>query len=186
MSICLLDSPAIQSTFSFGSFVTVYTDHVFPIDIFDYKKNIFLFLLCVLAIWFLVPVFYQGIETEVEAVLFFFLGAWLAIKGFVLEAGDRVGPALFGGFICLAALDAICNSYQYGFIASKVCILFGVPSIYRVIGKAGKKLEKRLKFLATASFFVYATHEPFGTLIKKIMYKFFPLLNDLLSILLSF
>ena len=144
------------------------------------------FLLCVLAIWFLDPIFCQGIETEVEAVLFFFLGAWLAIKGFVLETVDRVGPAFFGGFICLAALDAIFSSYHYGFIASKVCILFGVPSIYWVIGKVGKILEKRLKFLAAASFFVYATHEPFGTLIKKIMYKIFPLLNDLLSILLFF
>jgi hypothetical protein len=143
------------------------------------------FLLCVLAIWFMVPIS-LGIGTEVEAVLFFLLGAWLAINRFVLENIDRVGPAFLGGFICFAAIDAIFSSYHYGFVASKVCILLGVPSIYWVIGKAGQKLEKRLKFLAAASFFVYATHEPFGTLIKKIMFKFFPLLNDLLSILLFF
>jgi hypothetical protein len=157
-----------------------------PLIFLIIKITSFFSLLCILAIWFLVPVFYQGIETEVEAVLFFFLGAWLAIKGFVLEAVDRVGPALFGGFICFAAIDAIFSSYHYGFVAGKVCILFGVPSIYWVIGKAGNKMEKRFKFLAAAAFFVYATHEPLGTLIKKIMYKFFPLLNDLLSILLFF
>jgi hypothetical protein len=157
-----------------------------PLIFLIIRKTSSVFLLCLLAIWFLVPIFYPGIETEVEAFLFFFLGAWLAMKGFVLEAVDRVGPALFGGFICLAALDSICDSYQYGFIVSKVCILFGVPSIYWVIGKVRGKMEKRLKILAAASFFVYATHEPFGTLIKKMIYKFSPLLNDFLSMLLFF
>jgi hypothetical protein len=157
-----------------------------PLIFWIITKTSSFFLLCVLAIWFFNPLIYPGIETEVEALLFFFLGAWLAIKEFVLEAVDRVGPTLFGGFICLAVLDAIYNSYQYGFIASKVCILFGVPSIYWVIGKTGKKLEEKLKFLAAASFFVFATHEPLGTLIKKMMYKFFPFLNDLLSILVFF
>jgi hypothetical protein len=157
-----------------------------PLIYFIIKKTSSFFLLCLLPVWFFTPIFLQGIETEVEAILFFLGGAWFAIKGFDLNAVDNVGPALLGGFICIAAMDAIYSSYHYGFIISKICILLGVPSLYWLIGKVKNKLEKRLKFLAAASFFVYATHEPFGTLIKKIIHIFFPLLNNLLSILIFF
>lgn len=108
---------------------------------------------------------------QLEATLFFSLGAFLSQPGKDAACLDKFGPwisAVFFGFLILHSTFQDSLPYLHKFV-----IIFGVPSLWWLTGLAlgWAKLKASLIGLAGDSFFVFAAHEPLQTVVRKVSYK---------------
>lgn len=108
-----------------------------------------------------------------EAMLFFCLGSYLGAKGHNLMAFDSHGGK-FTLLYCVMLVMAILSSghalhpYLY-----RAAIAVGVVSMLYLTKWAVQRddLRNKLLLLGSASFFVYAAHEPALTVVRKLAYK---------------
>jgi len=139
------------------------------IQVFLARRVAPLFLVVLAALWFTGkwPVFYPS----VEATLFFCLGGYLSRFTSSLKKLDKFAPrtsVLFLAGLCASA--AIQNSNLY---LHQATIALGIPSIWWLAGLAarGGRTRIALTWLSTASFLVFAAHEPLLTIFRKVAYK---------------
>jgi hypothetical protein len=108
---------------------------------------------------------------SVMASSFFCLGAYLSRPGINVAYLDKFGPWISLMFCGLLFLNsAYPDSPEY---LGRLAIVFGMPSIWWLAGLAAGKarLKSLLIRLSSASFFVFAAHEPWLTIIRKVSYK---------------
>jgi hypothetical protein len=112
----------------------------------------------------------------VEAMLFFGLGSYAAVRERSLFAWDRYGAILCLVYIPLLILDALSYAKPFNPYIHDVGILFGVIVILRGTGFVLKsqKVLRLLLILSKASFFVFAVHEPLLTIGRKLTFRAFP------------
>lgn len=109
----------------------------------------------------------------IEAVLFFFIGAAIAIHKkniFHLDSHERV---IYSAFVILLIIDFFVRDQQAWKYVHRITIATGVLSMLCLSGRIIKHqyLKDALLNLAGASFFVYIAHEPALTVARKIAYK---------------
>ncbi len=137
--------------------------------------------LLILAVIYLEVVDFSFVVLKRDAVLFFCFGAYLAIhkKELLLKKRDKswywIFPALW---LTLVTIKTILTYQEpeetYAlFLLHKTTVLTGMASYwcaYDLLMKNKTSPHKFLLLLASASFFIYAFHEPVLTMIKKGMF----------------
>lgn len=132
-----------------------------------------LFPIMLFAIYLFLPFGYPGISSS--GLFWFGTGCWLALGGGNLfEWIENQRNAIISAIWCIAFITIVTAFYfdcQYEIIHR----LFGIihfVAIYKCITHFSKKETPRLLVkISTASFFIYAFHEPWMGYILKIIYK---------------
>jgi surface polysaccharide O-acyltransferase-like enzyme len=133
------------------------------------RRSALPFILALFGLWF--STVWPILWPSVEASFFFCLGAYLAWPGKSVTYLDKFGPWIFSVFLGLLILhSALPDRLPY---LHKVVIAFGVPTLWWLTGPAVRmaKLKSLLIKLSSASFFVFAAHEPLLMIIRKVLYK---------------
>jgi peptidoglycan/LPS O-acetylase OafA/YrhL len=106
------------------------------------------------------------------AVVFFFAGLLAGTKGYSLFGLDRLGKYVAPCYLVVLVLDALTKGEAFNDEIHGIGILLGVISVLYLSKFLlySPRLEKGLTRLASASFFVFAAHEPLLTLVRKIAY----------------
>jgi surface polysaccharide O-acyltransferase-like enzyme len=139
------------------------------------------FLLILFGLWFaaawpdLWPSMVHSIflPEQIEAALYFSLGAYLSQPGKDVTCLDKFGPWISAAFFVFLVLH---STYQDRLpYLHKFVILFGVPSLWWLTGLAlgSAKLKASLIGLVGDGFFVFAAHEPLQTVVRKVSYRLF-------------
>jgi surface polysaccharide O-acyltransferase-like enzyme len=139
------------------------------------------FLLILFGLWFaaawpdLWPSIVHSIflPEQIEAALYFSLGAYLSQPGKDVTCLDKFGPWISAAFFVFLVLH---STYQDRLpYLHKFVILFGVPSLWWLTGLAlgSAKLKASLIGLVGDGFFVFAAHEPLQTVVRKVSYRLF-------------
>ncbi len=108
-----------------------------------------------------------------EALLFFYVGAYLASTNKNMFAVDRYGSILVLLYLIIVTIDASFIDGPFNPYLHKVGIIVGVLStlfITKFIART-ERIKSIILWLSSASFFVYAIHEPLLTIVRKISYK---------------
>ena len=108
-----------------------------------------------------------------EALLFFSAGVYFGSTQKSLFYLDDFGPIIVGLCLAIFAIDAITVSQWFNPYLHKIGIVLGISAalfLTKLVAQH-EKLVILISSLSGASFFVYAVHEPFLTIIKKISYK---------------
>lgn len=110
---------------------------------------------------------------SVEASLFFSAGCWLGSGQRSLFALDRYAPWAAPLYLAVLVADALLISQPLHPYLQKIGILLGVVVVLYATRYAlrSARLRDALLWLAGASFFVFAAHEPLLTLARKLTYK---------------
>ncbi|MFH0963228.1 MAG: acyltransferase [Planctomycetota bacterium] len=108
-----------------------------------------------------------------EATAFFYFGGYLAERGKSLFGWDRRGPIFLAVYLVIVLLDAASYGGSFNAYVHKVGIVLGVLSALYVTKHIARMegLKAYVLGLGSASFFVYAAHEPLLTIIRKIAYR---------------
>lgn len=108
-----------------------------------------------------------------EATLFFAIGGMVAIKGKNLFALDDCIRFIVVAYLLVLSADVLLIHTQWHRYLYKVGIVLGVLSMLCVskIILRHARLKEVLLGLASASFFVFAAHEPLLTIFRKIVFK---------------
>ncbi len=117
---------------------------------------------------------YWAVPTlSAESLLFFSVGAHLCLAKKGLFFLDKFGPIATGIYILIIFTDALTinnsiNPYlhKFGIILGIITSLFLTKLVER-----RENIKLPLLQLSGASFFVYATHEPLLTILRKVSYK---------------
>ena len=180
-----------------------------PLIYFIIKYLRFIALLVLFIIWLGFFEFSFVIFSN-ESILFFILGAYLALhkNDFILKKRDQkfywIFTILWILIVFLNTSLAQLNSNQIILLSllHKISILFGIIAIwssYDIVMRNKINLNKTIYDISTYSFFIYAFHEPILTIIKKgifyiagtkeliSMFTYFlgPIITILISILLA-
>ncbi len=104
-----------------------------------------------------------------EALLFFCAGSYLGAKHFDISRVDRLLPWCAVAYVPLVALDAL---YVDNMI-HKLTELAGVVCVLCAAGAARRRpaMMRKLIALSSASFFVFAVHEPLLTIVRHASFK---------------
>lgn len=125
-------------------------------------------LAVLLILWFV----HAGGTTS-ESTLFFILGAWASIWRHSLFSLDQQAKWMLPVYLAVViANSAWADTQAYPYL-HKIGILLGMP-VFLLLTKAASSttgLKNALVALGSASFFVFAAHEPLLTMIRKILYK---------------
>ncbi len=118
---------------------------------------------------------FSSISRPLEATLFFFAGCHLVRRNLSLFSWDRYGPAIIGLYSVAAAVDALTFGTAVGNYVHKPAVVLGVMSALYLSKAAYRStvVREKLSYLAGASFFVYAAHEPLLTVFRKVAFKIF-------------
>lgn len=148
---------------------------------------IFLWLIRRTGFWVLIPAYLTWFfEVDLflisnEAVPFFLTGAWLALRG--PESEPALGrPAQYGlviAWLMLLALKTVLvvlNAADIRLVnmLHHITALIGLPAVwvaYDLIVRGRNVREHKLFALTTYTFFLYAFHEPWLTVIKKCLFS---------------
>ncbi len=109
-----------------------------------------------------------------QATLFFVAGCAAAIHGLEVSIIDRFGKSLAALFVLTLITDAwFGSSGNLGPAINKLNITVGVVWMLWLSGRvlAMERHKGTLLWLSTASFFVFAAHEPLLTLLRKISFR---------------
>lgn len=109
---------------------------------------------------------------QLEATLYFSLGAYLSQPGKDVTYLDKFGPWISAAFLVFLVLH---STYQDRLTyLHKLVIMFGVPSLWWLtrLALGNAKLKASLIGLTGDSFFVFAAQEPLQTVVRKVSYKF--------------
>lgn len=142
---------------------------------------IIVFISWVLSIWpFYAP--------SSDATLFFCVGAYLALMNKNLFAVDKYGTMLVLSYLIIAALDAFFIREPFNPYLHKVSIILGILSALLTTKFLSRteSLKSIILWLSSASFFVYAIHEPLLTILRKVSYKLISPETSSLILLLYF
>lgn len=132
----------------------------------------------------------RGFSTVV--FLFFSAGAWYSInKKNILEccfSSNLVCFFIWGGYPLLAIWDLCTKNELYNIYIHKIGIVMGILFMFLL---ASYLIEKRKvhinKFLASASFFIFAIHDPWLlTQIRKVMFRIFKPETDIILTMFYF
>jgi surface polysaccharide O-acyltransferase-like enzyme len=128
-------------------------------------------LLALLALW-MADAWPLSVPT-LDATFFFMVGAWLALKKLDPFFTDRIGPVAMMLYIPALLLDAAWFGSAGDDLIHKASILLGVASVLWITRFAIRSddIKNHLVRLSGASFFVFAAHEPFLTICRKILFK---------------
>lgn len=132
------------------------------------KKIPAVFLAVLLALWFVS----FGDNTS-ESALFFTFGAWAGITQKRLFALDQHAKWFLPVYLVIVVTNSAFPDAQVYPYLHKIGILLGMP-VFLSLTKAISNttgLKNALVALGSASFFVFAAHEPLLTLLRKIAYK---------------
>lgn len=129
----------------------------------------------------------RGLSTS--ACFFFMIGAWFSINHKnVIEEFRKVGNWIYLLYI-VAAITYLCtiNDVNSKYIQS-LSVLFGIVCCFKIAEKlVDKSCFKVVPFLSSASFFVFAVHEPWLlSQIKKMLYKLLQPQSDIMLTFLYF
>jgi surface polysaccharide O-acyltransferase-like enzyme len=108
-----------------------------------------------------------------EASLFFSLGAYLGSRERNLFVGDKFGKIIVLLYVTLVTFDAFSINESFNLYLHKLGIILGILAALFLTKPVAKtqSLRTLLLRLGSASFFVYATHEPLLMILKKVLYK---------------
>jgi surface polysaccharide O-acyltransferase-like enzyme len=128
------------------------------------------FVAALFCLWYLTT-WWPDFLSSVQAAFFFTLGAYLSRPGKSISYLDKFGPwigTIFLGFVILRS--AFPESPLY---LRDLMIIFGVPSVWWLGGLAVGKapLKSLLLKMSSASFFVFAAHEPLLMILRKLSYN---------------
>jgi surface polysaccharide O-acyltransferase-like enzyme len=108
-----------------------------------------------------------------ESLLSFSVGAYLAsIKKSVFYL-DNFGPMIVVLYLAMVTIDVLTISQSLNPYLHKIGIVLGVSAALfstKFVAQ-NERLKSLIVRLSSASFFVYAIHEPLLTILKKISYK---------------
>lgn len=112
---------------------------------------------------------------SLEAVTFFMVGAYAGQRQRSLFIGDRIWPAVGALYFVLLAIEvhqSLPMGAPFGLL-HRVTLLFGLVLALSLTGVAIRSavVARILLSLSGASFFVFATHEPTLTVLRKILYR---------------
>ena len=145
-----------------------------PLIFFFTRKLKIIYLFIVAVFWFFNQ---DNIILTSEALLFFSIGIYIQLfykESVYNKSNSSVLLVLFWLFFIL--LKTIAGYYDYSKIAEilllKISILFGIVAFWKILDKqfvlnfSQGFIEKILSY----SFFIYAFHEPYLTIIKKALF----------------
>jgi len=150
-----------------------------PLVFLIVKKTPKTFLVGIFFLWFfnLWPIYIPS----VAAVAFFYAGAYFASYQISLFSLDRFGPVIFYSYLVILLVDTFSKGSDLNIYIHKIGIVLGVVSVLylskHIIGK--KAIKNSLIWAGGCSFFVFATHEPLLTVLRKIIYKAIPPNSDM-------
>jgi peptidoglycan/LPS O-acetylase OafA/YrhL len=151
------------------------------------SRAVFAVLLVVLLAFWMIgywPLLWPGDN----ATLFFVSGAYLAIHKLNLCRLDRAWVPATIVWVCLLVADSISQGQARFPVLHNLMILAGVASIWSLTKFAAESrgASRALVFLSSASFFVYAAHEPCLTILRKIFWRIVSPHSDLTVLCLYF
>ena len=139
------------------------------------KRRSSLFLLIIAGCWFM----NYSISTPIlrfSSVLFFYVGALIAIKKYAINWVDTYGGKILIIYCFCAVTEAVIvifsgNNPILPYL-DKFNLLLGTISAWYLTGRvANHASANKISKLSVYSFFVYAAHEPFLRGIRKIAYS---------------
>ena len=138
-------------------------------------KYFFIFALTIM--WFLWGG-YNGIkEYFFEGILFFTLGTILTIEKLWLRTNSKyliISLGVFTFILIIIKTQLLINGeINTSYLTGKVSILTGIPVYWHIIKKINEIISSSLKFL-NYSFWLFLTHEPLLTFVKKIIFMVMP------------
>jgi surface polysaccharide O-acyltransferase-like enzyme len=140
------------------------------------------FLAALLVWWFAGSTYSLPILAR-EAVLFFSVGSLLAIRHIDLRVLDRIG--LYSWiYVPLSIADTLSRHLPANHFVHRIAELCGILFVIcatRYIWRA-RRLREILIALSSASFFVFASHEPLLTVVRKLSYRFLPLTGNIVVV----
>ncbi len=121
----------------------------------------------------------------IDSLLFFSTGCYFALARKSLFAFDRYGAYIIFIYLSMILIDSLFYGQLIGL--QKVGILFGIISaLYLTKFAMYSNAKSLLLSLSTASFFVFAAHEPLLSMVRKIAYKVLEPKSDFLILALYF
>jgi surface polysaccharide O-acyltransferase-like enzyme len=135
------------------------------------RKLPFPYLISLFVLWFLN--IGQLAIPSMEATLYFSIGCFLGFHNKSLFLFDRFGKRIVVAYAAILISGVMFNSSEIYPYMQKLGIFLGVFSLlYATKFVADSRaLKQAILWLASASFFVFATHEPLLTVIKKLTDK---------------
>jgi surface polysaccharide O-acyltransferase-like enzyme len=143
----------------------------------------------------LILIIFWGLDLEwplyapsTEAALFFFIGAVISVKNIDLFKCDKFGDFAIFGYIFFAFMDTIFFGKYLGPYLHKIAICVGMVALLYLTALVVQieSLKYSLIRLSRSSFFIYATHEPILTIVKKVTFKIITPNNSILLLTLYF
>jgi peptidoglycan/LPS O-acetylase OafA/YrhL len=103
------------------------------------------------------------------AVLFFAVGAYLRMYKIALFSQDKYFVHLASVFVVLIIIGTSFRDARFSLYLDKISIFMGVAAVLASthLLHSTKRIKRALLALSDYSFFVFAFHEPFLTLMKK-------------------
>jgi surface polysaccharide O-acyltransferase-like enzyme len=122
------------------------------------------------------------------AALFFSLGGYWALNNISLFAVDRYGVAIVTAYFPILVLDALFKDWPFSPYLHRLGILLGVAAALYVTKFVAKtdRLKRWLLTLASASFFIFVTHQPLLTVLRKALHVALAPATPLASLCLQF
>ncbi len=153
-----------------------------PIILYLNKKTPLFYILSLLICWLLMA--WVPYLPSAEATLFFSLGCYFAIYQKSLFGFDVYGKTIIASYIVVIILDVI--FYGKLLYLQRFCILLGVVACLFMTKYLANSPRAKLALLklSTASFFVYAAHEPLLSAVRKLAYKVIQPNSDYLILVL--
>lgn len=124
----------------------------------------------------------------IPAVTFFVLGAFLGVKKFDFCLLDKFGKYLLPLYLILSVIDVLTKGEAYNNIIHNAGLLVGINIVFYTAKymKRWPLLNKTVVWATPATFFVFAFHEPFQLIVRKILYKVLNPSTDLSILILYF
>lgn len=129
-----------------------------------------LFLLWITSTW---PIY----APDVVGMLFFSVGACVALRGSSLFALDRYGSWFVLTYLPILLADVIWNDAAFNTGLHRSGIVVGLVAVLYLSKRAltHARLTSTLVWLSGMSFFVYAAHVPLLGIVRTIAYRYLPL-----------
>lgn len=109
-----------------------------------------------------------------EATLFITIGYFLALNRRDLFSLDQYGPAASIVYTVMLTIDALLYGTDFGRTVHSLSVPFGIVALLYLSGKvvdSMPKLSAVLVSLSSASFFVFAAHDPLLTAARKFAFR---------------
>ena len=124
---------------------------------------------------------------DAPGLLYFCLGAWLALTRFDLLRMDRWLKWLLPVYLVVLVVDMYFKPTHWSGHIHNFGLLFGLPVAFILTGRLTQtRVGAWLYALAPASFFLYAAHDPLLMLTRKILYWTLQPTSDGLTLALYF